>query len=57
MTFTIILALFGLLGLGIVFGIAYKIKGLKFGLITSGIALIVLAVLYVAALYTITSTM
>ncbi len=57
MTFTIALAILALLGLGIVFGVAYKIKGLKIAFISSGIALVVFAILYMATIYTITSMM
>lgn len=57
MAFSIVLVILTLLGLGIVFGVAYKIKGLKFAFISSGIALVVFAVLYVTTIYTITSMM
>ncbi len=57
MPFTIVLAVLATLGLGIVFWIAYRIKGLKFAFITSGIALVLFAILYVATIYVVTSTM
>ncbi len=57
MSFTIAVAILVLLGLGIVFGVAYRMKGFKFAFITSGIALVVFAILYVATIYAITSTM
>lgn len=57
MAFTIVLVILAMLGLGIVFGVAYKIKGLKFAFISSGIALVVFAILYVATIYAITSMM
>lgn len=57
MPFTILLAILAMLGLGIIFWIAYKIKGLKIAFITSGIALVVFAILYVATIYAFTSTM
>ena len=57
MTFTIALAIFALAVLGIIFGVTYKIKGLKFAFITSGITLVVFAILYVATIYAIISTM
>jgi hypothetical protein len=57
MSFTIELAILALLGLGIVFGVANKMKGWKFAVITTGSALIVFAILYVAIIYAISSTM
>ncbi len=57
MPFTIVLAILVLLVLGIVFWVAYRIKGLKLAFITSGIALVVFAILYIATIYAITSTM
>ena len=57
MAFTIILVLLALLGLCIVFAVAYKIKGLKFAFISSAIALVVFAILYVVTIYVITRMM
>ncbi len=57
MPFTIVLVILALLGLGIIFGVANKIKGLKFAFITSGIALAVFGIMYVATIYAITSMM
>lgn len=57
MSFTIALTILALLGLGIVFGAAYQRKGWKFAFIAAGIALIGLAMLYVATIYAITSSM
>ncbi len=57
MAFTIILALLALLGLAAVFGVAYKTKGLKAAFIVTGIALVVLSVVYVATIYAIVSAM
>ncbi len=57
MFFTILLALFALLGLAAVFGITYKIKGLTAAFIATGVALVVFAMLYVAAIYAIVSAM
>jgi hypothetical protein len=57
MSFTLVLAILALLSLGIVFGVANKIKGLKFAILTTGIALVVIAMLYVAIIYAIVSRM
>ncbi len=57
MAFTILFALFALLGFGLVFGITYKIKGMKAAFITTGIAFFLLAILYVAAINLITAAM
>jgi hypothetical protein len=57
MFFTIILALFALLGLAVVFGVTYKIKGLKAAFIATGITLLVFSTLYVVAIYAIVNAM
>lgn len=57
MPLTIILAILAIIGLGIIFWAAYKVKGLKIAFLTSGIALIVFVVLYVVTVYAITSAM
>lgn len=57
MSFTILYAAFALLALIVLFGIMYKIKGLKIAFITTGIAFVVSAVLFVAAIYAIVSVM
>lgn len=57
MPFTTMLVIIALLVLGIVFWVAYRIKGLKLAFISSGIALVIFAILYVATVYAITSTM
>ena len=57
MSFTIILALLALLGLGIIFAVTYKIKGLKIAFITTGIALVVFSILYIATIFVIASAM
>ncbi len=57
MFFTIILALLALLGLAAVYGVTYKIKGWKAGCITTGIALVVVSVLYAVTIYVIVSAM
>ena len=51
MSFIIILPLLALLGLIVVFGVAYKRNGLKAALIAIGIALVVFSILFVAAIY------
>ena len=55
MSFIIILPLLALLGLIVVFGVAYKRNGLKAALIATGIALIVFSILFFAAIYVRTS--
>ena len=57
MSFTIILALFALLGLAVVFGVTYKIKGLKAAFIATGITLLVFSTLYVVIIYAIVNAM
>ena len=57
MSSTIILALFALLGLAVVFGVTYKIKGLNAAFITTGIAFVALSMLSVATIYVIVSAM
>ena len=51
MSFIIVLPLLALLGLIVVFGVAYKRNGLKAALISSGIALVVFSILFVTAIY------
>ncbi len=57
MPFTIILALLAFLGLAVVFGIVYKMKGLKIAFIMTGIALVVFSILYLLTVYAIVSVM
>ena len=57
MFFTIILALFALLGLAVVFGVTYKIKGLKVAFIATGIVLLIFSTLYVVTIYAIVNAM
>jgi hypothetical protein len=57
MPFTIILALFAVLGLAVVFGVTYKIKGLKAAFIATGITLLVFSTLYVVTIYAIVNAM
>ena len=57
MSFTAIFAVLAALGLIIIFGLTYKMKGLKTAVIAAGIASIVLVVLFVATIYAIASVM
>ena len=57
MSFTAIFAVLAVLGLIIIFGLTYKMKGLKTALIAAGTASIVLVVLFVATIYAIASVM
>lgn len=57
MSFTVLFASFALLVLIVVFGLAYKIRGLKIALILTAAALVVFAVLFVGLIYVITSSM
>ena len=57
MSFTIILALFALLGLAGVFGVTYKIKGLKAAFIATGITLLAFSTLYVVTICAIVNAM
>lgn len=51
MSFIIVLPLLALLGLIVIFGVAYKRNGLKAALIATGIAVVVFSILFVAAIY------
>jgi hypothetical protein len=57
MAFTVLVAVLALLLLVIIFGLTYKIKGLNTALITTGIAFVVLATLFIATIYAISSVM
>lgn len=57
MSLTAIFAVLAVLGLIIIFGLTYKMKGLKTAVIAAGIAYIVLVVLFVATIYAIASVM
>ncbi len=57
MPFTIILALLAFLGLAVVFGIVYKMKGMKIAFIITGIALVVFSILYLLTVYAIVRVM
>lgn len=57
MSFTILYAALALLVLIVIFGLTYKIKGLKTAFVTTGIAFTASAILFVAVIYAIASTM
>ena len=57
MSFTILFAALVLFALLVIFGITYKIKGLKTALIATGVMFILSAVAYVAVIYLIVSAM
>ena len=57
MYFTIVLSFLCLLGLVVIFGVTYKIKGLKAALIATGIAFFVFSILFVAVIYVIANSM
>ena len=54
---TILYVLFALFMLLVVFGVAYKIQGLKAALIAVGFALVGLSVLYIGMIYLIVNSM
>jgi hypothetical protein len=54
---TIYYVLFALFMLVVIFGVAYKIKGLKTALITTGVALVGFLILYLGMLYLIVNSM
>jgi hypothetical protein len=57
MSFTILFAIFALVVLIVVFGVAYKIKGWKAALIVTSIAFIVIATLFTGLIYVIVNSM
>ncbi|MFN8387485.1 MAG: hypothetical protein U0V48_15925 [Anaerolineales bacterium] len=57
MSFTILFAALVLFALLVIFGITYKIKGLKTALIATGVIFVLSAVAYVAVIYLIVSAM
>lgn len=57
MSFTILFAALLLFALLVIFGITYKIKGLKTALITTGVMFVLSTVAYVAVIYLIVSAM
>jgi len=54
---TILYALFILFALIVIFGVIYKIKGLKTALIATGVAFVVFLVLYIGLIYLIVNSM
>ena len=56
-TITSLVALYSLLGLMAVFGITYRLKDLRTALITMLIALVILGLCYLLAIYFISSAM
>ena len=57
MSFTMLFAIFAVLALIVIFVIAYKVKGLRTALISTGVAFAVLAVTLVAAIALIVNSM
>jgi len=57
MSFTLIIAGLAVLGLIIIFGLTYRLKGLKFAAITTGIVSAIFAVVLLGAIYVIVSVM
>lgn len=57
MSFTILYAAFALLVLIVIFGLTYKIKGLKTAIVTTGIAFTASAIFFVALIYAIVTMM
>lgn len=57
MSFTILFALFALLALVVIFGVSYKIKGLKVAFFTTGAAFVLFALLFVVVIYFIVNAM
>lgn len=57
MNFTALYAVPTLLALVVIFGLAYKIKGMKTALLAAGAALILAAVVFIASIYMITASM
>lgn len=55
--FTLILAILALIGLVIVFIATFAWKGLRIALISTGVALVVFAILYVAVIAVIANSM
>ena len=54
---TILFALFALFVLIVIFGLTYRIKGLKAAFIASGVMFIVFSVLYIGMIYLIVNAM
>ena len=57
MSFTILYAVLTLLALIVIFGLTYKIKGLKTALITASIAFVIFTLLLVVTIYAIVRAM
>lgn len=57
MSFTILFAALVLFALLVIFGITYKIKGLKIALVATGVMFIISAAAYAAVIYLIVSAM
>ena len=57
MSFTVLYAILAFLALIIIFGLTYRIKGVKTAIITTGIAFVIFAILFVATIYVIVSVM
>jgi hypothetical protein len=57
MTFTSLFAMFALLMLVVIFGITYKVKGLKAAFIATGMTFVISSFFYVAAIYAIVNAM
>ena len=56
-SFTLILAILAFLGLTVIFGVTFAWKGIKTALISTGAALVLFAILYVALIALISSSM
>ncbi len=57
MSFTALFAVFALLALIVIFGLALKIKGWKVALLATGIAAVAAALLFIGIIYAITGSM
>ena len=57
MSFTVLFAIFVPFVLAVIFGLTYKIKGLKIALVTTAVAFIAIAVLVVVMIYAIVRVM
>lgn len=57
MSLTVLFVMFALLALIVIFGLTYKIKGLKTAFITTGVAFVVFTLLFVAMIQVIVNAM
>lgn len=57
MSFTMLFAIFVPFVLALIFGLTYKIKGLKIALVTTAAAFIAIAILFAVVVYAIVSVM